>query len=196
MSITELANFGEFVSGLAVVVSLIYLALQTRQNAKHTMALIHQGATNQATARMGQFAGDPILADIMLRATAGDTTLQDVDILRYIFSTMATLTNFADQYFQHRQGLLDEGRIRVHGSGRKAQCSYPRLSGRVATPQSALSKAVSGFHRRADRRLTAHDPHIASRPMAYARGAGSGQGSGQPGRPADHAKLRGTSCRS
>jgi len=31
------------VSGLAVTASLIYLALQTHQNAKHTRALIHQG---------------------------------------------------------------------------------------------------------------------------------------------------------
>src|SRR5580765_5709256 len=43
MSLSDLASIGSLVSGLAVLVSLIYLGLQTHQNAKHSRALIQQG---------------------------------------------------------------------------------------------------------------------------------------------------------
>jgi hypothetical protein len=42
MSLSDLASIGTLVSSVAVFVSLIYLGLQMRQNAKHTRALIHQ----------------------------------------------------------------------------------------------------------------------------------------------------------
>jgi len=34
MDLTQLANLGEFIGGVAVLVTLIYLALQVRQNTK------------------------------------------------------------------------------------------------------------------------------------------------------------------
>ena len=43
MTLTDLASLGSFVSAVAVVISLIYLALQVRQNTRHSQALIQQG---------------------------------------------------------------------------------------------------------------------------------------------------------
>ena len=43
MTLSDFATFSTAISGFAVTVSLIDLALQTHQNAKHTNALIHQG---------------------------------------------------------------------------------------------------------------------------------------------------------
>ena len=40
MTLSDFATFSTAISGLAVTASLIYLALQTHQNAKHTKALI------------------------------------------------------------------------------------------------------------------------------------------------------------
>ena len=48
MSLSDLASIGSLVSGIAVLVSLIYLAQQTWQNAKHTRALIHQARSQQS----------------------------------------------------------------------------------------------------------------------------------------------------
>ena len=77
MSLADWASWLGIVNGVAVVVSLLYLAVQTRQNARHTMALIHQGCANQATSRMAQIASDPPLAAVLLRAAAGDPELSD-----------------------------------------------------------------------------------------------------------------------
>jgi hypothetical protein len=40
MSLSDLASIGSFVSGAAVLVSLVYLRLQIRQNTRHSQALI------------------------------------------------------------------------------------------------------------------------------------------------------------
>ncbi len=49
MSLSEVASIATAISGLAVTVSLIYLAIQTRQNVRHTTALIHQGTAARTT---------------------------------------------------------------------------------------------------------------------------------------------------
>ena len=43
MSLSDLASIGSLISGVAVLVSLVYLSLQIRQNARHSQALIQQG---------------------------------------------------------------------------------------------------------------------------------------------------------
>src|SRR6185369_7999739 len=43
MTLSDLASIGSLVSGVAVLVSLVYLSLQIRQNARHSKALIQQG---------------------------------------------------------------------------------------------------------------------------------------------------------
>ena len=47
MTLSDFATFSTAISGLAVTASLIYLALQTHQSAKHTKALIHQGRASR-----------------------------------------------------------------------------------------------------------------------------------------------------
>jgi hypothetical protein len=44
MSLEDLGNIGEFVAAAAVIVSLIYLAVQIRQNTKSLRASTFQGA--------------------------------------------------------------------------------------------------------------------------------------------------------
>ena len=49
MSLSDLASIGSFVSGIAVLASLIYLSLQVSQNTKHSRALIQQGRVTGIT---------------------------------------------------------------------------------------------------------------------------------------------------
>jgi hypothetical protein len=50
MTLTEIASIATAISGFAVTISLIYVAIQTRQNVRHTRALIHQGTAARTTA--------------------------------------------------------------------------------------------------------------------------------------------------
>lgn len=52
MTLSDLASLGSFISGIAVLVSLIYLALQVRQAEKNQRAIIHQGRVEQSADRL------------------------------------------------------------------------------------------------------------------------------------------------
>ena len=47
MNLSDLSSIASLVSGIAVVVSLVYLAQQIRQNTKHSQALIQQAVDAQ-----------------------------------------------------------------------------------------------------------------------------------------------------
>jgi hypothetical protein len=49
MDVSDIASIATAVSGLAVTASLIYVGIQTKQNVRHTRALIHQGTAARTT---------------------------------------------------------------------------------------------------------------------------------------------------
>jgi hypothetical protein len=110
MTLSDLASIASVVSGGAVLISLLYLSLQTRQNTKHTMALIQQGRTNQITERIGAMTSDSSLIEVVIRGIAGDQTMDDVQAFRFVNVTYSGFYNFEDQFYQHREGLLDDAR--------------------------------------------------------------------------------------
>ena len=69
MSLSDLAALGGFVSGLGVLVSLVFLYFQlrqlnfqARQNARHTRALIFQGGAARASSQMLTMADTDLVA--------------------------------------------------------------------------------------------------------------------------------------
>jgi len=107
MTLSDFATFSTAVSGLAVTASLIYLALQTHQNAKHTRALIHQGRV--AALRDIFLAGaDPSVAAAVIAVPGGTPTPQEVQKLQYRFIYGSMIYGWQDTYSQYRSGLLDD----------------------------------------------------------------------------------------
>src|SRR5215471_4269187 len=81
MSLSDLASLGSFVSGVAILVSLIYVALQLRQSAKHQRALMHQGYAARVTESLHWFA-EPANAELRARIIAGETTFTAEELYR------------------------------------------------------------------------------------------------------------------
>ena len=60
MSLEDLANIGEFVGALGVIISLVYLTTQIRQNTRALKSSAHQETTREAgsfSPRDGALAG-------------------------------------------------------------------------------------------------------------------------------------------
>jgi hypothetical protein len=106
MSLSDLASIGSLASGVAVLVSLIYLGLQTHQNAKHSRALIQQG-------RAGRIADTSLRVAELRDADGLDTCFRggrDVtpkDLARFLNTCRAIFVSAEDSFLQHEQGLLD-----------------------------------------------------------------------------------------
>jgi hypothetical protein len=110
MSLSDLASISSLVSVVAVLISLIYMSLQTRQNTKHTMAQIQQGRTDGITDWLNALASDPSLLNIYLRGTAGDPSMNDIEAARFVVLSTARFYSYEDQFYQHKDGLLDDAR--------------------------------------------------------------------------------------
>jgi hypothetical protein len=105
MNLSDLASLGSFVSGIAVLVSLVYLALQVRQATKHARAQIAQNRiTRTVDANFRQTDGE--LSDIAGRGRMGDASLTQSEIARFMSFARAQFWNAEDNFMQHREGML------------------------------------------------------------------------------------------
>ena len=105
MTLADLSSLGSFISGIAVMVSLVYLALQVRQNTKHSQALIQQG-------RAARIA-DTALRIAELRADDGLNSCFDgvpdasaKDVSRFLNVARAVFISAEDSFLQAEEGLL------------------------------------------------------------------------------------------
>jgi hypothetical protein len=91
LDINTLAAWGEFIGGIAVVVSLVYLASQIRQNSKLMRVSTAAVASGAVASLTGSLAEDPELARIYREGLVDLSTLSDTD--RYRFDAIA-MQNF------------------------------------------------------------------------------------------------------
>ena len=110
MTLSDLAAIGSLVSGIAVLVSLVYLALQVRQTEKNQRALINQGATTQSRDSIRAFA-EPHMAALISRAVAGERNFTAPELVQMSMALRLTLIGMQDVLFQHQEGLIDEGTL-------------------------------------------------------------------------------------
>ena len=117
MTITELGAIGELVGGAAVVGTLIYLAIQVRQNSlnlQKTGKAMSASAYHNLTALIlpvhATLLADRELSELIVRARAGLATLDDVDRFRFGLSASMTFHVLDDIYEYHRTGLITQSR--------------------------------------------------------------------------------------
>jgi hypothetical protein len=114
MSLSDLASLGSFVSGIAVLVSLIYLALQIRQAEKNQRASIHQGRVGQSVDRLLRFVEPELLRPYMKGLYGRDASTEELEFQQFVFAMAAIAREVQDLYFQNDLGLLDDQSLRNH----------------------------------------------------------------------------------
>ena len=107
MSLSDLSSLGSFISGVAVLVSLVYLAIQVRQAEKNQRAVLNQGYITRVADYLRWYAESPI-SELRTRVIAGDTSFTAEELLRLQLALRITLLSAQDAYLQHKAGLVDE----------------------------------------------------------------------------------------
>ena len=107
MTLSDIASIGSLVSGIAVLISLIYLGQQIRQNSRHTRALILQGRVDRVVSHHVAIASTDLVAAWI--AENGSTPTPD-EIRRRQFQLQGIAYNVSweDTFVQHENGLLGE----------------------------------------------------------------------------------------
>jgi hypothetical protein len=108
MSLSDLASLGSFVSGVAVLISLIYLSIQVRQAEKIQRSSMQQARADRASNGALKVAEDGI-SSIYAKGLAGDERLTNEDIQRFLSVARAILVSAEDSFLHHKSGQIDDG---------------------------------------------------------------------------------------
>jgi len=106
MDITTLAAWGEFLGGIAVVVSLVYLASQIRQNSKLLRASAGSTLAQISLAQSAFQAQDSEMARIQLDGSTDRSTLSDVERRRFDALTHMQVKGNRHLFRFYRDGIL------------------------------------------------------------------------------------------
>lgn len=104
MTLSDFTQLCTAVSGIAATISLIYLTIQTYQNAKHTKALLQQGQTNRVVTTLVAMAS-PDLAAAWLAGNGTEPTPKGIKDVQFAQLCNALVYDMADFYNQHSDGL-------------------------------------------------------------------------------------------
>lgn len=107
MTIQELGAIGELVGGGAVIVTLLYLAVQIRQNTKAIQSSSFHGVTNSFNEINNLLAHDESLARIFRIGMEDLDNLTDDEKVRFGFIYMSPFRVFETIYFQRESGTVD-----------------------------------------------------------------------------------------
>ncbi|HXQ15841.1 MAG TPA: hypothetical protein VN814_14585 [Caulobacteraceae bacterium] len=118
MSLSDLASLGSFVSGVAVLISLIFLYFQLRQvNEQVRRAERNQRATigqvrASRTVQVVLHGTDPSIAQALQKAMTGDAELTITELSQFRSYARAFFVNTEDTFLQHCHGLLEDAAFR------------------------------------------------------------------------------------
>jgi hypothetical protein len=107
MSLSDFASIASLVSGIAVLVSLVYLSQQIRQATKHTRAQIGTMRT-QRVVDMSYHLIDPTVATLIARGRAGDRSLNAGELMGFMAFARAQFWSAEDTFIQHEEGLIGD----------------------------------------------------------------------------------------
>jgi hypothetical protein len=107
MTLSDIANIGDFLSAIAVMISLIYLALQVRQAEKSQRSIANQGVATRST-EIVRWSAEPHISALRTRVIAGETNFTAQEIMQLSFILRVSLLAVQDSYLQHSTGLTDD----------------------------------------------------------------------------------------
>ncbi|MFI4933976.1 MAG: hypothetical protein ACHP7N_05125 [Caulobacterales bacterium] len=144
MSLSDLASIGSLVSGLAVVVSFVFLGLQIRQSNRNQRSLMQQGRSDKTVALMLRLT-DPTLQESMIRGRAGDLTMSPAQVDAFVRAWIATFAGWEDGYLQHRAGMMDAASMASDAATHRVFLSYPGCRAAWKTSRGQFTGAFRDY---------------------------------------------------
>jgi hypothetical protein len=108
MTLETLGNVGEFLGAVAVLISLIYLARQIRQNTRMVRSAAHQ-AWSSSTAELNMvLANNREFARVYRTGSQNPTQLEPEELLQFNTYLIQVFNSYQSRFFQFRHGAVDE----------------------------------------------------------------------------------------
>ncbi len=107
MTIQDWGAIGEIVGGIAVVVTLIYLAAQIRQNTRAVRANTFQGVVDSLTSGIAEITRDAEVTRIWIVGLSQSEELSEFDRGRFRLLILMAVRKWENALYQSRAGMLD-----------------------------------------------------------------------------------------
>jgi len=141
MSLAELASVAGIVSGIAVIVSLIYLAVQIRQAARNQRGMMHQMRAALSADVMLRIAESDLSRSFRAGLT-GDPDITEAEFWRFFYASSAILRTTENAFVQYQDGLVNE----THFASAKASArTFLASPGYRALWEATRSSREPGF---------------------------------------------------
>lgn len=126
MNLADFSAIAGIVSSVAVVVSLIYLALQIKQAQRNQQALMQQARTAGIT-DMNIALADPAIAVAYNKGLAGDPGMTETEIRQFLSLARCGFINAENNFIQHCDGLMSDEAFQASLEGARFQATFPGL---------------------------------------------------------------------
>jgi len=110
MTLENFSDLSQIVASIGVVISLIYLAVQTRQATKSHLAQMHQMRNAQIIGLMVRSTEPDFQA--VFRAGGLGEPLSPEDATRFFNYIQATFRGIDEQFIAHKEGMISDDRWR------------------------------------------------------------------------------------
>src|SRR5689334_7450247 len=107
MNLTDLANIGQIVGAIAVIVSLFYVGYQIRQNTSAVRSAAAQTVHEHFARWYQMIAADPELSRITANGLRDYASLTEQERVRFISAFMSFLSYSQNAFLKWREGLLE-----------------------------------------------------------------------------------------
>ena len=106
MNIVEVGAIGEFVSAIAVLITLVYIAVQSRQSVKTTQQKSHSDLLTRRQDLMRSLT-DRDFIEVWSKGCS-QQQLDSIDAQRFTSFGMSLSSHVQDAYIQYKAGLIGE----------------------------------------------------------------------------------------
>jgi hypothetical protein len=126
MTLESISYISQSIASVAVVGSLIYLALQVRQAERGQRGLMQQARADRTS--MGSIAtANPELARIWLKGLAGDSDMTPVEVAQWMMLARGAFLSGEDSILQYKAGLLSRETYETYVAGVRFFLTRPGL---------------------------------------------------------------------
>ena len=107
MTLDQLGNVGELIGAIAVVVSLVYLAIQVRQNTAAVHSSTHQGMLGEVHQVLASLTEGHQVAELFVKANEDFDALSEPDRVRFHALIGRFLNIYETAYYSYRRSNLE-----------------------------------------------------------------------------------------
>ena len=108
MTLQDLGSLGEFVAAIATLVTLVYLALQIKQNTREAQAASRNSVSQSFVDFCTHISSDIEITKLTRRGFIEPETLDDDETLRFDCIIMALLQSFESAFAQWQRHVLTD----------------------------------------------------------------------------------------